>query len=423
MPAPEAYQSTQTDHQYYGRAEAVWSLLGGRLKNFFGVNYTNSYNWTFDPNPDSFAPPPLVAAPTINIGQRFQVDWRGEADLARGERLVLGIEDKTETLWTNSAGAYNALGTYIPAATSAQTGNKAGWIELQSSFADRFFLVSNVRYDDNESFGPHTTWRVAPAFIVPVTDTKLKATYGTGFKAPTLTELYVNNPSFLIISNPNLMPETSQGYDVGFEQPILRDRFRFGATYFRNDIKNLIQGTTDPITFVSTYVNVGEATTQGAEVFAAWSVNSRLDLRADYTYTEARDDVTGAQLLKRPKNKASLTALWKPINRLTFTGQVLYVGSQLEYNRPGTAILPAPAYTLVNLAANYALTDRVNVFGRINNLLNQQYEDPLGFMKQGFGIFGGVSVALGGTSLASAAPAPAATPATVVPPTRTGAGP
>ncbi|MFY9893689.1 MAG: TonB-dependent receptor [Xanthobacteraceae bacterium] len=411
-PAPEALQSTQVDRQFYGRGEAVWSLFDGRFKNFFGVNYTNSWSWNLDPNPDSFNAPPAVAPPTTNLGQRTQYDWRGEARVAQGQTLVFGLQDKTESLWTNSTGTFNAFGTYTPTTTTAQTGDKAGWVELQSAFSDRFFLVSNIRYDDNESFGPHTTWRVAPAFIVPGTETKLKATYGTGFKAPTLTELYVNNPSFLVVGNPDLLPETSKGYDVGFEQPLLHDRLRFGATYFHNDITNLIEGTTDPTTLVSTYVNVGQATTRGAETFAALALSSRVNLRADYTYTEARDDLTGLELLRRPKNTASITALWKATDRLTVTGQVLYVGPWLDYNRPGTAELMAPGYTLVNLAANYAVTERISVFARINNLFNQQYEDPLGFLRPGFGIYGGVTVQVSGApSSVQSAGAAATTPA------------
>jgi vitamin B12 transporter len=143
-------------------------------------------------------------------------------------------------------------------------------------------------------------------------------------------------------------------------------------------------------------VNVGQATTQGAEAFAAFALTSRLNLRADYTYTEARDDLTGQELLRRPMNKASLTAFWKATDRLTVTAQAIYVGPWLDYNRPGTEELMAPGYTLVNLAATYAVTERVSVFARINNLLNQQYEDPLGFLRPGFGIYGGLSVQVGG---------------------------
>jgi vitamin B12 transporter len=395
-PAPEALQDTQTDRQFYGRAEAVWSLFDGRFKNFFGFNYTNAWSYNVDPNPDSPSPPPLVAPPTTNLGQREQVDYRGEAQIMQGENFVFGLEDKRETLWTNSTGLFNTAGLYMPTTTTAAMGDKAAWLELQSAFADRFFVVSNVRFDDYDSFGEHTTWRIAPVFIVPWTDTKLKATYGTGFKAPTLTELYVNNPSFLVVGNPNLLPESSTGYDAGFEQPLFRDVVRVGATYFHNDITNLIEGTTNPTTFVSTYINVDHATTQGAEAFVAFALNNRLNLRVDYTYTQAIDDTTGLELLRRPMNKASLTATWRATDRLTVTGQVIYVGPWLDYNRAGTAELMAPGYTLVNLTANYAVTDRITTFARINNLLNQQYEDPLGFLRPGFGIYGGLSVQIGG---------------------------
>ena len=119
------------------------------------------------------------------------------------------------------------------------------------------------------------------------------------------------------------------------------------------------------------------------------------------------------ELLRRPMNKASLTAFWNVTNRFVVTGQAVYVGPWLDYNRPGTAELMAPGYTLVNLSANYAVTDRFSVFGRINNLLNQQYEDPLGFLRPGFGIYGGFRVQVGGapSSLASSdAAATAAAP-------------
>jgi vitamin B12 transporter len=104
--------------------------------------------------------------------------------------------------------------------------NFSGSVELQSAFANRLFIVGNIRYDDNESFGPHVTWRVAPALIVPGPETKLKASYGAGFKAPTLTELYINNLAFSSVANPNLVPETSIGYDFGVEQPLLNGRIR-----------------------------------------------------------------------------------------------------------------------------------------------------------------------------------------------------
>jgi vitamin B12 transporter len=399
-PAPEPLQSTQTDKQFFGRGEAVWSLFDGRFKNFFGLNYTNEWNHNVDPNPDSFMAPPAVAPPTTNLGQRTQVDWRGEARVIPGQTFVFGLEDKKESLSTDSTGAFNAAGIFTPFTTNASTGDKAAWFELQSQFMNRLFIVSNIRYDDNESFGPHTTWRIAPTYIVPWTETKLKATYGTGFKAPTLTELYVNFSAFNSVANPNLAPETSTGFDVGFEQPLLHDQVAFGATYFHNDITNLIVGTFDPVTFISSFANVGQATTQGVESFAAGIVNPRLRLRADYTYTEARDDTTGLALLRRPINKASLSAIWSPIDKMTVTTTFLYVSPWVDVDRSTFVRIVQPGYELARVAAEYTLTENWTLFSRIENLFNVQYEDPAGFLRPGFGIYGGVRLDVGGSSWA-----------------------
>ncbi len=394
---PEALQSTQRNHNLYSRAEAVWSLFGGRFKNIFGVNYSNQWAWTFNPNSDFAAnsgfASPAVGPPITNLGERLKVGWRGEAQLAPGQTLVLGLEKESEWLRTNSTGTLDPGFNFTQTTTTAETGSKAGFAELQSEFGKRFFIAANVRYDDDKSFGGHTTWRVAPAFIVPVIETKLKASYGTGFKAPTLTQLYVNNPSYNAVSNPNLRPETSEGYDYGFEQPLLHDRIRFGVTYYRNDIRNLINNTFDPATFTFTYVNVGEATTHGIEAFASIAVTDQLRLRGDYTTVVTRDDTTGLGLRNRPGNKESLTAIWTPNGRFTLSTTVLHVGRAVEFNRDGTVPREdSAAYTLVNLAANYEVDRHVAVFGRIDNLFNRHYEEPIGFDRPGFGIFGGIRV-------------------------------
>jgi vitamin B12 transporter len=363
---PAAQQSIQTVHQFYTRGEAVWTLFDGRFKNYFGVNYTNDWNWNLNPG----------STPTVNQGERIKFDWRGVASLMPGQTLVMGLDQQTDRLSTD--------------VTNASNGNVGGYLELQSKFGERFFLVSNIRYDDNDAFGEHVTYRIAPAYIVEGTDTKLKASYGTGFKAPTLNELYVNFPAFGFFANPNLKPEESTGYDVGFEQPIAGDRFRFGVTYYHNDITNLI---TSNDTF-TTYINVGHAETQGIEAFVAAKVTDQIKLRADYTYTKAIDVLTGLELLRRPQDKASVTAYWTPTDPLTLSATVLYVSDWIDTNRDGSIPrLTQPGYTVVNLAANYTVNEQMKLFARIDNLFNLHYEDPNGFDRPGFGAFVGVRLA------------------------------
>jgi vitamin B12 transporter len=384
---PDFMQSEQLTHQSYTRGEAVWSLLGGRFKNYFGIAYTNVRNQNTFPEDINANGIPPGSGPSRNEGVRTKYDWRGVAAIAEGETLVMGIEDELFGLIQSSP--FGGL----PAASNA---NRAAYVELQAQFAERFFLVSNVRRDDNDAFGGHQTFRLAPAFLVPGSETKLKASYGTGFKAPTLSQLHADFPP-TFFSNPNLQPEESKGWDVGFEQPLLTNRVRFGATYFHNHITNLIEIAPIPGQFafgipVATLVNIGQATTRGVEAFATAAVTPRLKLRADYTYTSAVDDDTGLDLLRRPRHKISATAVWTPSDPLMLSATVLHVSSWTDVPRDDFTVsrVTAPGYAVVNLAGSYALDQDVTVFGRIDNVFNEHYQNPAGFLRPGLGIFGGV---------------------------------
>jgi vitamin B12 transporter len=371
---PAADQSEQNARQLFTRGEARLTLFDGAFKNRFGVGYTN-YHTTIQAPDTGFGLPPE----NINHGDRIKFDWQGNIELAKGHVLVLGAEDYKDRL--------------IDSPISAENSNAAGFAELQSEILPRLYTAASVRYDNNERFGDKTTWRIAPAYLVPQTNTKLKASYGTGFKAPSLTQLFVSFPAFNFFANPDLQPEESEGYDFGFEQPLCDDRFRFGITYFHNDITNLI-GANPSFTSL---INVGQATTEGVEAFASAAITPRFNVRADYTYTDARDDTTGLELLRRPRHKASLAATWLPIDRLSISATLLYVGSQVDGNRSfSIQRLDAPDYYLVNLAADYDCGHGVTVFARIDNLLDRRYENPTGFQRPGFAAYAGLRVAFGG---------------------------
>jgi vitamin B12 transporter len=367
---PRAEQGTQDVKQFFTRGEAVWTGFDGRFTSYLGINHTDHLN-------EQKAHP--AALTTISTGRRTKGDWRGVSLLMPGQTLVTGLETEVESMGTTNVKADNS--------------NSAGYVELQSEFAQRFFVVSNVRHDVNERFGEATTYRVAPALLVPWTDTKLKASYGTGFKAPTLNQLFVSFPDFFFFANPDLRPEESTGYDIGFEQPLFGNRARFGATYFHNDITNLIVSGPDPVRGfpARTNVNIGQAETSGVEAFVAVNPVERLWLRADYTYTDAFDAVTNLRLLRRPRHKASFSAWWTPIDPLTLSATVLHVGERIDGNRDfSIPRLVAPAFTVVNVAADYKVNEYAKVFARIDNLFDERYEDPTGFLRPGFAVYGGV---------------------------------
>lgn len=367
---PAADQSEQHAQQLFTRGQAHLALFDDAFKNTVGVAYT-LYRTEIQAPDTGFGLPP----PNVNHGDRIKFDWQGNIALAKRHHLVLGVEDLEDRL--------------LESPISVENGNVAGFAELQSEIVHDLFAAASARYDENERFGGKATWRIAPSYLVPKIGTKLKASYGTGFKAPSLTQLFVSFPAFNFFANPNLRPEESEGYDFGFEQPLANDRVRFGATYFHNEIKNLINANA---TFTS-LENVGRATTKGAEVFASLSIMDRFKLRADYTCTDATDDTTGLELLRRPKHRASLNTTWRPIDRLSFSTTMIYVGSQVDGNRSfSIPRLKNDPYFLVNVAAEYDCGKEVTLFARADNLFDRRYEAPTGFQRPGFGFFAGVRV-------------------------------
>ena len=161
-------------------------------------------------------------------------------------------------------------------------------------------------------------------------------------------------------------------------------------TRFHNDITNLITANE---TF-TTFINIGRARTSGYEAFASAAITDRLTVRTDYTYTKAIDAILDIELLRRPRHKYSVNVAWTPIDNLALSATWLRVGDWIDGNRRffDPAAGRRRATTVVNLAANYTINQHVNVFGRIDNLLNEQYQNPTGFLRPGFGIFGGIRV-------------------------------
>jgi vitamin B12 transporter len=363
---PDPTQSTAETTQYYTRLFAHNVAFDGVLDHTFGVAYSNIKSTDFSPD----------FGPSENAGNRVKVDWQGTLRLAAQEHLILGAEHQRDA---------------ISEPVSADINISSGYAELQSGFGESFFDTISLRYDVNDRFGSKVTYRIAPVYLIKDTGTKLKASLGTGFKAPTLEDLFESfPPSFF--ANPNLRPETSIGYDFGFEQSLLSEQLQFGATYFRNNFKNLIDSSAD----FTTLVNVGRAHSDGIESYISYRPIDAYSARLDYTYTEAFDDIANTGLLRRPKHKATLRNTWHASSQLSVDATILYTGSWLDNNRDFTNFEPlnAPGFTTVNLAGNYDVNKYLSVYGRINNLFDRRYQDPVGFLQPSIGAFAGVKVRL-----------------------------
>ena len=179
------------------------------------------------------------------LGEKIKVDWQNILHLHEANTLTLGIEDEEDRLSSGS----DAIG--------AKSFNTQGYYLLdQLRLWNLSFTSASVRLDDNNRVGSKVTWRISQALVFDETGTKLKANYGTGFKIPSLFDLYDQ-----FTGNPDLVPETSRNWDVGIDQSFGDQRVAVGATYFNNHFNNLIQ-----YSFTNRQVeNVARARAEGVE--------------------------------------------------------------------------------------------------------------------------------------------------------------
>ena len=149
----------------------------------------------------------------------------------------------------------------------------------------------------------------------------------------------------------------------------------------------------------TTVVNIAKARTYGTESFISWVMTDRFRVRLDHTYTKAIDtskpfaSTLDAELLRRPRNKFSVQTVWQPLDPLTVTSTVIWVSSWVDGTRELFTRIDQPGYTLVNIAAEYAVNRYATVFARLENAFGETYEIPNGYRAPGFGAFGGIRVA------------------------------
>jgi vitamin B12 transporter len=244
------------------------------------------------------------------------------------------------------------------------------FLENRWSWQERLHLSVGLRNDDHSSFGTETTFRLTGSYLLPSTRSRLHASVGSGFKAPTLNDLYF--PGF---GNTELAPETSRGFDLGFEQDLLRRKLGFDVTYFDNEFENLI--IFDPV--VSRPENLAQGRAKGLEVTLKLSPSQDLELVASHTYTDSEDSATGRPLPRRPEHRSTLDLLLHGARRLSGMLSVIVVRNRIDFD-----LGEMDDYERVDLTLGYGWTRSLRPYLRIENLLDQDYEEIPGFTTPGF---------------------------------------
>jgi len=316
------------------------------------------------------------------------VDWQNIIYAHETNIITFGLEYQRE----QGRSDYSSDSLWGPSVSvfPPKNADTAGvYVQDQVKLGGRFFAAIGARLDHHNQFGQAFTYRLAPAYVIESTGTKLKATLGTGFKSPSLYQLYAPGTYWGPIGNAHLKPETSTGWDAGVEQTLVGGRLTLGATYFHNDFRNLIQ-----FDYLQGYTNTGRAESKGLETFASARLVSDISVQACYSRTDTRDQATGLKLLRRPADKltAGVTA---PLFRDTQLGvSLVAVGPRDDMAYIGTtaARVRLKGYTLLNAVISREVGALGQVFLRLDNILNQNYETIYGYGMPRFSIYAGVKV-------------------------------
>jgi vitamin B12 transporter len=309
---------------------------------------------------------------------------QNELNLIKNNRIILGLETEVESANTSYL-SNSSWGPYLSEFTEQSLRTTGIFIQDQFSIGEKLNGAIGFRYDNNEKFGGQSTFRIAPSYYISETGTKIKATYGTGFKAPSL--YYLFDPMY---GNPNLKPEKSLGWDAGIEQFFLNFRLSMGVTLFQIKFEDMFGIDANYKT-----INLNKAESNGVEAFVNYAEPELWSVKLNYTYTFAVDKSEGSAekdllLLRRPMHKGTLELGYKLFARFNLNSSIIYVGERADKDFtswPGARVKLAD-YMLVNLSASYRLADYISISARLDNIFDKYYEDILyyGTMGRNFSV-------------------------------------
>ncbi|HWU03348.1 MAG TPA: TonB-dependent receptor, partial [Novosphingobium sp.] len=358
----ENHGEYQTSQQASGRigldyAGSVLQLRGGASLSDMRRSYTD---------------PTLSGVPySTYMGRNSMVDFSGHLNLPQH----FGLDFGADSTWSRFRDTYDAQ-----AQTRLTHGHAMlGWHERGID------LAAGVRVDDHSTFGTHWTFG-ANGSVRVYRDVRLRASYGEGFKAPTLYQLLSD------YGNRALAPETSKSYDVGLEKGDRNGRMHAAVTWFHRDTSNLIDFVScSSLNACATrpyglYANVGKARAEGVEIEADARPVETLQLHAAYTYVQSQNRTAGSanygkDLARRPRQMLTVSGDWtSPLHGLALGADARLVGE--SYDNAANSVRLG-SYVLVGLRASLPICNGAELYGRIENLTDARYMVASGYNAMG----------------------------------------
>lgn len=385
--------------------------VGRRLGSRYDLRLTAGGNRAvgeFDDRPDN-------AADTLGFGfasrrdsraERGNLDARINGVLSPVLTVTGGVQVERETERQSGQTTSNFGGIVTTPDTPFDRGRTTvgyyaqGVLDLASGLA----LNLNGRIDDNSAFGTFFTYRAGAVYRLS-SGTRIRASLGRSFKAPTFCEQFCDAP--FVVGDSTLRPERSTSWEAGLEQGLAGARVSIWATYFDQRFHDMIvyDGSGAPGT--PTYFNGAAAKSRGVETGLTTSLGRDVKLSASYTYlmAEATDDgglpsatfAAGERLIRRPRHSAELGARGRVLDRVTLGASVIYAGPRddVDFNQFPAQRVELTGHTTVDLATEVevirARPGRPGLSGalRVENLFNQTYDQVVGFAGRRRGVFGG----------------------------------
>lgn len=336
--------------------------------NFKQTNFRVNANYETDSGNQQLAySKSLVERENLTLGEQSyftkgnieRVEYLGNTQVNAQNNVVYGIDWEEESI-TSSRESRTQTGYYA---------------ELQSEFTENLFTTAGVRYDDNEDFGEHVSFRLSSAYIWALEqgDLKLRGAYGTGFRAPSLYEIQYNRDfGYAPASDIDLKEETSEGYEIGLQfTPSAGTSVE--VVYFDQKIEDAI--SFDLATYSGYLQESGTSYSDGVELIGQWAVTDAWLLKANYTYNDT-EDATGAQRSRRPRQLGSLGVMYQ-YEALTAEANVRLVADAVDNG------VKLKDYALVDVSARYSVNEHLDVFGRVENALDEDYQGASAFRSRG----------------------------------------
>ena len=388
--------------------------MGRQLGPGYDLRLTAGGNHTvgeFDDRPDD-------AADTLGFGfashrdsraKRVNLDARVNGVLSPVLTVTGGVQVERETERQSGATTSNFGGIATVPDTPFDRGRTTfgyyaqGVLDLASGLA----LNLNARADDNSAFGTFFTYRAGAAYRLP-SGTRIRASLGRSFKAPTFCEQFCNAP--FVVGDSTLRPERSTSWEAGLEQGLADGRVSVWATYFDQRFRDMIVYDGSGAPGDPTYFNGAAARSRGIETGFTTSPARDVKLSASYTYllAEATDDgglpsatfAAGQRLIRRPRHSAGLAVRGRVLDRVALGGSVMYVGRRedVDFNQFPAQRVELPGYATVDLATEVEVLRAgpgrpgFSAVLRVENLFNQDYDQVVGFAGRRRGVFGGAKL-------------------------------